>query len=143
MKRLLAIFIIVLLLAICLTACSSDDADILEIGERFFVTQINQIFLDPEAYLGRMVRYEGMFFRAHLEGEDFYVVIRYTFGCCGNDGMIGFEVVLNGTEPFPDDTWVEVTGVLEEYETQGQAFLVVNATTVTQMPERGQEIVLS
>jgi len=140
MKRLTAVFLIVLLLAGC---SSSDDADILEIGERFFVTQIEQIYLDPETYLGRTIRYEGIFFSTYWEGEHFHYVIRYTFdGCCGNDSMTGFEVLLNGIEPFPDDTWVEVTGVLEEYELDLHTILVVNATSVTEKPERGLEFVI-
>jgi len=141
MKRLFAVFMIVLLLAGCSSPNSPDDVDILEIGERFFVTQIEQIFIDTETYLGRTIRYEGMFFSSHWEGEDFHYVIRHTFGCCGDDGMIGFEVMLNGIEPFPDDTWVEVTGVLEEYNLDWRTILVINAISVTEMPERGLEFV--
>ena len=121
-----------------------DSSDILEIGERFFVTQMHQILLNRERYLGRTIRYEGMFFTMNWEGEYYHFVIRYTNHCCGGDGMIGFDVELGDIEPFPDNTWVEVTGVLGEFAlSEWYSMPIVYATSIVEMPQRGREFVVN
>ncbi|MCL2856943.1 MAG: hypothetical protein FWE19_04360 [Oscillospiraceae bacterium] len=121
-----------------------DDGDILYIGERFFLTQINQIFMNRERYLGRTIRYEGMFYSMHWEEYTYHFVIRNTHGCCGPDGMIGFDVALGEFDPFPDNTWVEVTGVLDEFEfSEWYNMLIINVTSIVEMPERGLEFIES
>ena len=120
---------------------SADEGDIVYIGERFFVTEINHIWLNREQYLGRVIQYEGMFFSVQWEDESVYFVARYTLGCCGPDGLIGFDVSLNDVPAFPDNTWVQVTGVLEEDYSEWGSILMVNATSIIEMPERGREFV--
>jgi len=157
MKKILTIFLALLVLTGCAanesppssagtntpgTPAYLYDEDILEIGERFFLTQMNQIYLNRENYLGRTIRYEGMFYTISWEDYTYHLVIRHTFGCCGNDGMAGFDVALNGIEPFPDNTWVEVTGVLSEFEfSEWYNMLYVDVATIVEMPERGSEFV--
>jgi len=111
--------------------------NIIVIGERFFATQMFEIFLNYRRYLGLAIQYEGIFYTMPWDGYDFHFVVRYTFGCCGNDGLLGFEVIMDGLEPLPDDTWVEVTGILEF---DGE-FLVLRAISITEMDERGAEVV--
>ena len=121
-----------------------DDGGVLEIGERFFVTQMNQILMNRERYLGRTIRYEGIFLTTQWEDYTYHFVIRHTFGCCGDDGMIGFDVDLGGREPFPDDTWVEVIGVLDEFQFgEWHAIPIINVISIVEMPERGLEFVVN
>ena len=144
MKKILFIVLTLLILAGCATAGGpgrSDNDSVLTIEDRFFVTQVNQIFADRQAYLGRTVRYEGIFMSARWGDQDFHYVIRNTHGCCGPDGMIGFEVLLGDIQPPQPNAWVEVVGVLEEVQDEFQTLLVLNTTSLTEMAERGREFV--
>jgi len=108
------------------------------ITERFFVNQVLEVFMNPDIYLGRTIQYEGIFYNLGQGGEDAFVVMRYTFGCCGIDGRIGFQLVLDGTEPLPDDTWVEVSGILE----MNYGFLMVRVVSLIEKDERGSDMVV-
>jgi len=137
MKKIAVVFALVFVFAGCV-----NDADVLVIGDRFFVIQIQDIFMNRHDYLGRTIQYEGVFRTIHWfeTGNDYHVVVRYMFTCCSLE-PIGLEVLLpGGMEPFPDDVWVEVTGVLEEHGEQGR-FLRLRASSLIEKAERGLEIV--
>jgi len=142
MKKILVLLLVIVLL---LAGCSGggDDDGILEIGERFFVEQMTDINMNADDHIGRVIRYEGMFRTIHwpATGEDYHMVLRRTLGCCGDDGVIGYEVYLGGIAPFEEDAWVEVTGMLEWYEVGGLRFLRVVASSVIELDERGEEFV--
>jgi len=143
MKKLIVLIIVV---AMLLTACSPGGSDdyVVEITERFFVNQTTEVLRNPERYLGRTIRLEGIFITVQLPGvdDDFHFVHRLTDGCCGPIEPIGFEVRLDGIAPLPDDTWVEVIGVLEQYENIWQHdALRLEVASLTEMSERGAEFV--
>ena len=122
---------------------SADDGGIFEIRERFFVTQMHDIFFNSSRYLGRTIRYEGIFSTIDSGGRTYGYVIRHTHGCCGPDGMIGFAALLNDIEPLPGNTWVEITGVLIEYMEEAglTPILMLDAVSIIEMAERGMEFV--
>lgn len=137
--------IIILLTALILTGCRPSDStgpyeqtdgDMLVIGDRFFITQIMDLFINSDQHLGRTIQYEGAFTSIYSQesGNYYHFVFRYTLGCCGSE-PIGLEVLLNGFEPLPDDTWVEVTGILVWHD----GFLTLQATSLIEMEERGLE----
>ena len=144
MKKRFAFVMALLILLLPLTACAggggSEDG-VIEIGDRFFAAEFNEIQFNHAQYLGREIRYEGNFWASYwpASGKVHYFVTRMLFGCCGDDGFIGFELRLDGFEPFEDDTWVEVTGILEAYEFEGQTFLRLAVTSLVELPERGNE----
>jgi len=116
---------------------ASEISNVIEVGERFFVNQILEIFLNHRQYLGRFVQYEGMFHTVPWDGYDFYIVYRYTFHCCGELDRVGFEVILDDVDPLPDDTWVEVLGMVDTVD----GFLVLRVISITEMDQRGAEFV--
>ena len=146
-------WILCLLLVVLLTGCSDidlpfGDADeAVYIPERFFVLQTQQIFLNSEEYLGRTIRYEGIFRSVFWPPTELYYhyVVRYTDDCCGGaDGIIGFEVYFgddNISETAEEDDWVEVTGILDEYEEDGVNHLRLIVTSIVVLDERGAEFV--
>ena len=148
MKKILLLFVSVLLLASLLAGCGGDPAGagIVEIRERFFVREIHAINMNADEYVGRTVKYEGLFqsFYWAETGEYFFQVYRYVFDCCGTDKAAGFEVYLGDIAPLPDGAWVEVIGVLEWYEVvEGSPFLRVAAISVRELDERGAETVMA
>ncbi|MCL2368213.1 MAG: hypothetical protein FWC72_04380 [Oscillospiraceae bacterium] len=143
MKKLLICLLVILLAGLLLVGCSGGNGEIVEIEDRFFLTQVNHIRRNADDYVGRTIRYEGMFETFHWPATgDFYMVFRHTRGCCGDDGIVGYEVYLGDIEPFAPNTWVEVVGVLEWYEVDDLSILRVVATSITELAERGQELVL-
>ncbi|MDR0904643.1 MAG: hypothetical protein LBN00_00475 [Oscillospiraceae bacterium] len=123
-----------------LAAPQADN--IIEIKEKMFVAQTNEIYINTADYLGRTIKYEGIFQSFILDdiGEPYYSVIRYGPGCCGTDGDCGFEVIWDGAYPGQDD-WVEVVGVLEEYDEDGYTYLRLALTSLTVLDTRGEEYV--
>jgi len=139
MKKLAALFIAVLLLAGC---AGGPGDDVIEIGDQSFVNQFNEIFSNSSQHLGRTIRYDGMFRTLTWPGtgEDFYFVIRYTVGCCGEE-PIGFELYPGGIDPLPDGTWVEVTGVLERIEDAGFGSVLLRIVSMVELDEPGVRFV--
>jgi len=102
---------------------------ILVLDEENFVEWVQVIHLHRELFIGRTVQFEGFFISVLWgdEGEVIHSVSRFTSGCCG---LHGFEVYLNEIPQPPEETWVEVTGVLEMLyiEEIGASFLRVSVT---------------
>ena len=133
MKKIIGI----LALAVIFGACGNrtDDDGILVIGDRFFVHQVHDIWMNTPQYLGRTIQYEGIFRIVNWRATGYdHIVMRYTAGCCTRE-PIGFFILLSDSlYPFPPDhAWVEVTGVLEETD----GFLALNAISLIEMEERG------
>ena len=103
----------------------AEENGAVEIKEKMFIAHVNDVYLNPEEYLGRTINLEGLF-KAEQYGEHTYCfVIRYGPGCCGNDGNAGFEVAWDSPDTtYPDtDDWVEASGVLQTYEEDGYPYL--------------------
>ncbi len=118
------------------------SGDVVEIKEKMFVAQTTDIYINADEYLGKTIQYEGIFSVYQLDGgnRNFYSVIRSGPGCCGNDGEVGFEVVWDGEYP-KEDEWVEVRGVLEYYDDDGNSYLRLAVESIEVLETRGQEIV--
>lgn len=119
-----------------------DSGKVVEISEKLFISQINDIYLNTSDYLGSTIKYEGILDAYYWEATDttYYQVIRYGPGCCGNDGVAGFEVVWDGEYPEADE-WVEVVGVLEKYEEDGYQNVRIRISSLNVMDKRGSEYV--
>ena len=143
LKGLLSILCACFLLTGCIAASETPPPeDIVLIPEKLFIAQTNDIYYNSEDYLGKTIRYEGMFktYGGYEGSEKYYAVVRYGPGCCGDDGSAGFEVTWK--EPYPkEDEWVEATGVLELYEENGTAYLRLALTELEVLPIRGAEFV--
>jgi len=142
MKKILILLLVLLLSVSLLSGCGNSDG-VVTITDRAFLTQIVSINRNADRYEGRTIRYEGMFYTFYWEatGEYYHRVLRYVLDCCGDDGVVGFEVDLGDIALFPDNTWVELTGVLEWYQVGQSRFLRVAATSITELDQRGQEFV--
>ena len=131
----------ILALAVILAACGNgpEDDGILVIGDRFFVHQVHNILLNRQEYVGRTIRFEGIFriVRWRAAGYD-YIVMRYTMGCCGEEPIGFFLLLPYSLYPFPPDhAWVEITGVVEIYE----GSLMIRAISLVEKEERGARMV--
>ena len=99
---------------------------ILIIDEPYFAEWIQVIHMNRELFVGRTLQFEGFYMSMIWDdGETIHSVARFSAGCCG---LHGFEIYLNETPQPPEETWVTVTGILEEFFIDGidVAFLRVN-----------------
>jgi uncharacterized membrane protein YcgQ (UPF0703/DUF1980 family) len=138
MKKLLCSAVILFLMR---GAGASFAGDVVEIKEKMFVAQTNDVYINPDEYLGRTIKLEGMFGLDTELSPPVYYVFRYGPGCCGYDANAGFEVVWKGGEAvYPNENdWVEAAGVLESYEDDGEPYLRLALTALTVKAERGLE----
>jgi uncharacterized membrane protein YcgQ (UPF0703/DUF1980 family) len=121
------------------TASATDG--IIEITEKMFISQCNDVYLNPSDYVGKQVKIEGMLDMYTAEdGSLKYGVIRYGPGCCGNDGVAGFAVNSEQLDLQIDD-WIEVIGTFQTEEVDGWTNVVINAEKVTRLEKRGEEFV--
>ncbi|MDR1564570.1 MAG: hypothetical protein LBS74_06400 [Oscillospiraceae bacterium] len=113
---------------------------VIEIKEKMFITQTNDIYTNSEDYLGKTIKYEGIFTTYAVPDSDavYYSVIRYGPGCCGNDSNAGFEVVWDKEYPNEND-WVEAVGVLEQYEENNCVYIRLRLSSLNVLPVRGVE----
>lgn len=130
-----------LMIALAAQGAPAKDSDVLEIREKMFVTQTNDVYINPDEYMGRTIKLEGMFASISDVDPPCYYVYRFGPGCCGYDANAGFEVLWkNSGEPYPkDDEWVEATGVLENYEHEGESFLRLALKSLVVKKTRGKE----
>jgi uncharacterized membrane protein YcgQ (UPF0703/DUF1980 family) len=121
---------------------------VIEIKEKMFIAQTNDIYLNTEDYLGKTIKLEGLFKQEEYDGRDapYCFVLRYGPGCCGNDGNAGFEVAWDGgytlkpSYPKVDD-WVEATGELKYYDEDGYPYLYLALSSLKVLNKRGAEFV--
>ncbi|MDR1133833.1 MAG: hypothetical protein LBL05_06685 [Synergistaceae bacterium] len=128
-------------LILCLLPVASFAGDVVEIKEKMFVAQTNDVYINPDEYLGRTIKLEGMFGLDNEVSPPVYYVFRYGPGCCGYDANAGFEVAWGDEKTaYPDENdWVEAAGVLENYEYDGEPYLRLALTSLTVKAERGLE----
>ena len=129
----------VLLAVLFLPGCSRSGGNArtgndgtITLGERLFVNQIVQILMEPDAFLGQTIRYEGLFRTLFWTSTGQYhdVVIRLKV-CCDPDGEpIGFEVRMGDRERFAENTWVEVTGVLKADYSFGRRAILLDVVNI-------------
>jgi len=119
---------------------------IIEIKEKMFISQVNDIYLNTEDYLGKTIKLQGLFKEEQpYEGDPYCFVLRYGPGCCGYDGNVGFEIKWDESraQPFPKvDSWIETTGVLKQYEEDGyDQYLYLDLISLNVLNKRGAETV--
>ncbi|MDR2515554.1 MAG: hypothetical protein LBD02_10195 [Christensenellaceae bacterium] len=125
---------------------AAPSGDVVAIKEKMFIAQLNDVYLNQDTYLGKTIKFEGMFtqYTWDEQGLTCYLVYRNSPGCCGADGQAGFEVIWpdGSNQAYPNENdWVEAVGVLEEYEEDGYKYLRLALSSLTVLPTRGAEFV--
>ena len=127
----------------------APNMPVIEIKEKMFAAQVNDVYLNIKDYLGKTIKLEGIFKSELYQGkeEPYCFVVRYgPGGCCGLDANVGFEVAWakEKAEPYPAaESWVEATGVLKTYEEDGYSqYLYLDLFSLKILNKRGAETVL-
>jgi uncharacterized membrane protein YcgQ (UPF0703/DUF1980 family) len=126
-------------------AAVRNSGGLVEIKEKRFIAQCNDILLNPARYTGRKIRIEGMF-SAYDDGTGTvrYWVTRNSPGCCGADGVVGFEFRAQQAPDCLENDWIVVEGGIAEEESEYYSSnIFIRDATVTVKTERGAEFVAS
>ena len=128
------------------SASQESNIDVIEIREKMFLAQVNDVYLNAEDYLGKTIKLEGIFMaeQSYEREEPYCYVIRYGPGCCGSDGNAGFEIAWaknrSGSYPQSND-WVEAIGMLKYYEEDYYQYLYLELSSLNVLDRRGAEYV--
>ena len=153
-NKIVAAIIMAMAVSFFMTGCSGAKEtgaaakNVVEINEKMFIAQVNDVYLNADEYLGKTIKLEGIFKREqYFDAEDpYFFVIRYGPGCCGYDGNVGFEIKWDkhNMQPYPaDESWVEATGELKFYEENGYSkYLYLDLSSLAVLNRRGAEVVL-
>ena len=140
-------FIIAIIIGVSLfmAGCSrgtAADNDVIEIKEKMFISQVNDVYLNVDEYLGKAIKIEGLF----VQEGPYHFVLRYGPGCCGSDGNVGFEVAWAESKktPYPrQDSWVQAIGVLRSYTEEGSyQYYYLDLSSLNEVDKQGSEFVL-
>jgi uncharacterized membrane protein YcgQ (UPF0703/DUF1980 family) len=109
-----------------------------------FVEQCNDVYLNPEDYDGKSVKIEGLMdiYPSEEDGTTTYGIFRYGPGCCGNDGVAGFQLQTTMALSFQSEDWIEVNGIFRVIETDGVITVVIETEDVTLKEKQGTEFVV-
>ncbi|WP_286945517.1 hypothetical protein [Acetobacterium sp. UBA5834] len=137
--------LMLMIVASLLTGCATDKAtEVVEISERMFITQCNDVYINTDEYMNKTIVLEGMYYE-YTDPKTNQVhtyVIRNGPGCCANDGIVGFEILFEGDKPVPND-WIRVTGKVEKLDNNELETIVLRLDQIEIKAERGQETVLN
>jgi len=120
--------------------------DVIVIKEKMFISQVNDVYVNKDDYLGKKIKLEGIFLTEQGDDKTYCFVLRYGPGCCGYDGNVGFEVAWDKkkNKRYPvDNSWVEATGELKTYEEDGYTdYLYLDLISLNVLSKRGTETVM-
>jgi len=120
-----------------------DNKNIMEIREKMFIAQIEDIYYNIEDFKDKHIKVEGMYSVVEPEEGDtgkVHFVYRNAPGCCGNDGWAGFMLNYDGEYPNTND-WIQVIGTPEIVKNGVYEDLYLNVISIEVMEERGAEFV--
>ncbi|NLF35254.1 MAG: hypothetical protein GX585_04735, partial [Clostridiales bacterium] len=93
--------------------------------------EVFNMMVEPDGYVGKTIRMRGLYYASYYDvTEQYYhfVIIQDATACCAQ----GLEFLWTGEHTYPDDypeneTKVEVTGVWERYEEDGETYYRIQA----------------
>lgn len=102
----------------------------IDITEDNFEDMLEDIYINAESYIGKMIRVRGYCINEIYKKKDYHYVYRMQQEITGHhEHMTGFEFTYNGEYP-QNDEWVEVVGTLRQYMEDNIAYLTLDAISV-------------
>ena len=112
------------------------DVDLTDLSSTVVYSEVyNMLYGDPESYVGKTVRMEGIFavYEDEVNQKNYYAcIIADATACCAQ----GMEFVLEGDHTYPDDypelgAEITVIGEFQPYEENGMTWYhLINARMV-------------
>ena len=101
------------------SAPAAVDVDLTQLSSTMVYSEVYNIMMAPEDYVGKIIRMEGQCVSAYYEPTDatyYSIIIQDATACCAQ----GIEYVLGGGQAYPEDGGeATVTGRFESYDEEG------------------------
>lgn len=96
---------------------SGLSSEVMDIADEDYFMIMNDLYVDPEPLLGKVIRYKGFVYKQDDFSPDQFVVGRFTITCCVADAsVLGLLCTDRAAAALQDDEWYEVTGRIEMSE---------------------------
>lgn len=117
----------------------NKDTSIIQITESYFMTTINDIYINYKDYEGKEVEYEGFVYFPQKDG--YSMVVGRNYNCCGYDAfVIGFECKTD--KKLTENTWVKVRGKIAiNNSNSSDIYPYLEVSSIEEKQERGAETV--
>ncbi|MDJ1185374.1 TIGR03943 family putative permease subunit [Roseofilum casamattae] len=96
------------------------------------------VYPEPDAYTGEDASVQGFAIHPPDFPEDYILLARFVVTCCAADAYpVGLPVYLpdGDRDRYPEDGWLDVTGVMETHVLNDRRKLVIKANTIESIPE--------
>ncbi|WP_183597323.1 TIGR03943 family putative permease subunit [Paenibacillus phyllosphaerae] len=104
----------------------------IDVTDKWFIETLTTIDLYRSAFQGKTVTVSGFVYRDEAMGSEQFAVSRFAMNCCSADSLpYGLMVKSDQAAAFQKDTWVSVTGTVEEGSYDGGPILQLNVTRIT------------
>ncbi|MDD4067050.1 MAG: hypothetical protein PHH22_03655 [Clostridia bacterium] len=116
----------------------SNKIDVV-ISDKYFITQLNEIYLNTEDYLGKVIEIEGF----PLSNGQYNFVARYGPGCCSNDAIAYLEYEYDkDLELIDEKDWIKIIGeICKGKDENGSEYIYIDASSVEKKDIRGVDTV--
>ncbi len=120
-----------------------NTGDYIEINEQWFMTELNDIYLNCAEYEGKTIEYEGFVYN-HAPTNS--TVVGREYYCCGYDAyVVGFEAVSADGEnilQYENDVWLKIKGTIRIKKQEGVAdYPVIEIIEVTEIEANENRVV--
>ena len=104
------------------------DLDLTMLSSTMVYAEVYNIMMEPESYVGKTIKMEGLYYADNYTDKSYhFVIISDATACCAQ----GLEFIWLGDHSYPkSDTEVEVVGIFESYEENGQRYYRIDAHKV-------------
>ena len=126
------------------TTENTSNKDTIVIGEKMFMNELNDIYMNYKEYEGKVIEFDGFVYNdeptsAMVVGREYY--------CCGDDSyIVGLQCrPKEGSEniTFTNDIWVKVTGTVKlvaDENVEDMSYPIIEINTI-QETEEGERVV--
>lgn len=105
------------------------DYDLTAMSPIMAYSMVFEIFMNPDAYVGKTIKVDGFFYRGYSDFTGNYfncVLVGDDTGCCFQGLEFLYTDVENIAGNYPSEySFVEITGVLDSYDVRGQRMYYV------------------
>ncbi|WIY62795.1 TIGR03943 family putative permease subunit [Bacillus arachidis] len=106
----------------------------IQVDNQNYIQTMDVIGQDVLGFKGKKITFTGFVYHDKEVKEDKVVVARYGITCCVADAAVwGMIVSGNEINTLPEETWVKVTGILDETTYKGVLFPLVKVSKVEKM----------
>ncbi|MFC4103062.1 TIGR03943 family putative permease subunit [Paenibacillus xanthanilyticus] len=101
------------------------------VPDQWFIETLTTLDLYRQNFIGKQVELSGFVYRDEAMGADQFAVSRFAMNCCSADSLpYGLVATFENAATLRKDSWVKVSGTLEEGQYDGDTILQLLVTHI-------------